>query len=98
MRSESLGQEVKSTVTQPSIRLAVVAGGLTLSLTAAAVASADPNEDLVVNTTCSYPQVVAALNAQDPQAAQQAQALPQAQQYSRYSGTAVRVASTYNNY
>ncbi|MGH3959441.1 hemophore-related protein [Mycobacterium sp.] len=53
-------------------RLAVAVGGLALSLTAAAgVASADPDLGPMVNTTCSYPQAVAALNAQNPQAAAQ---------------------------
>jgi hemophore-related protein len=48
-------------------RLAVAVGGLALSLSAGAgVASADPDLGPIVNTTCSYPQVMAALNAQDP--------------------------------
>jgi hemophore-related protein len=48
-------------------RLAVTVGGLALSLTAGAgVASADPDPG-GVNTTCTYPQIVAALNAQNPQ-------------------------------
>ncbi len=48
-------------------RLAVAIGGLALSLTAAAgVASADPDMGPIINTTCNYPQVMAALNAQDP--------------------------------
>jgi hemophore-related protein len=48
-------------------RLAVAVGGLALSLTAGAgVASADPDLSPMVNTTCSYQQVVAALKAQDP--------------------------------
>jgi hemophore-related protein len=39
-----------------------------LSVTAGAgVASADPDLGSAVNTTCTYPQFVAALNAQDPQ-------------------------------
>ena len=43
-------------------RLAVAVGGLALSLTAGAgVASADPDLGPIVNTTCSYPQVMAAL-------------------------------------
>ena len=51
-------------------RLAVAVGGLALSLTAGAgVASADPDLDPIVNTTCTYPQAVAALNAQNPAAA-----------------------------
>lgn len=55
---------------EPSpIRMAVVVGGLALSLTAGAgIASAGPNLDSAVNTTCSYPQVMAALTAQDPRA------------------------------
>ena len=58
-------------------RLAVAVGGLALSLTAGAgVASADPNLDPIVNTTCSYPQVMSALNAQDPAAAAQFSAYP----------------------
>ena len=49
----------------PLSRLAVAVGGLALSLTAGAgVASADPVLDPIVNTTCSFPQVMAALNAQ----------------------------------
>ena len=53
-----------------SSRLAVVVGGLALSLTAGAgIASAGPDLGPMINTTCSYPQVMAALNAQDPTAA-----------------------------
>ncbi|MGV0742788.1 hemophore-related protein [Mycolicibacterium sp. XJ870] len=49
-------------------RVAVGLGGLALSLTAGAgIAAAGPNLDSAINTTCSYPQLVAALNAQDPQ-------------------------------
>lgn len=48
-------------------RLAAAAGGLALSLTAATgVASADPNLSPVIDTTCTYPQAVSALNAQNP--------------------------------
>ena len=40
-------------------RLALAVGGLALSLTAGAgVASADPALDTIVNTTCSYTQVM----------------------------------------
>ena len=61
-------------------RLAVAVGGLALSLTAGAgVASADPDLGPIVNTTCSYPQVIAALNAQDPAAAAQFNSSPMAQ-------------------
>jgi len=67
-------------VTVSSIRLAVAVGALALSLTAGAgVASADPALDPIVNTTCSYPQVMSALNAQDPAAAAQFNASPVAQ-------------------
>jgi len=50
---------------------AVVAiGGLAVSLTAGAgIASADPDLSPLINTTCTYPQAVAALNAQAPDAA-----------------------------
>jgi hypothetical protein len=60
-------------VVNPSLsRLAVAVGGLALSLNAwAAVASADPDLDPIANTTCSYPQVMSALNAQDPATAAQ---------------------------
>ena len=48
-------------------RLAVAVGGLALSLTAGAgVASAAPDLGPAVDTTCSYPQLVSALNAQGP--------------------------------
>ena len=61
-------------------RLAVAVGSLALSLTAAAgVASADPALDPIVNTTCSYPQAVSALNAQDPEAAAAFNASPATQ-------------------
>jgi hemophore-related protein len=53
-------------------RLAVAVGGLTLSLTAGAgVASVD--------TTCTYNQAVAALNAQDPTIAALFNSSPEAQ-------------------
>jgi hemophore-related protein len=49
-------------------RVGLVVGGLASSLTAGAgVASADPDLGSAVNTTCTYPQIVAALNAQNPQ-------------------------------
>jgi len=55
-------------------------GCLALSLTAGAgVASADPGFDAVINTTCSYPQAVAALNAQSPAAAAEFNASPTTQ-------------------
>ncbi|MEQ0638198.1 hemophore-related protein, partial [Mycobacterium tuberculosis] len=51
-------------------------GAVAMSLTVGAgVASADP-VDAVINTTCNYGQVVAALNATDPGAAAQFNASP----------------------
>jgi hemophore-related protein len=61
-------------------RGAAAVGGLTLWLTISAeVASADPDLDPVINTTCSYSQVVSALNAQNPAAAAGLSASPSAQ-------------------
>ena len=63
-------------------RLAAAVCGLTLALTAGAgVASADP--DPIVNTTCNYGQVMAALNATDPGTAAQLNQSPVAQSYLR---------------
>jgi hemophore-related protein len=65
-------------------KLAVATGGLALSLTAGAgVASAAPDLGPAINTTCSYQQVVSALNAQDPAAAAQFNESPLAQSYLR---------------
>jgi hemophore-related protein len=61
-------------------RLGVAVSGLALSLSVGAgVAAADPDLGPIVNTTCSYPQMMAALNAQDPAAAAQFNASPLAQ-------------------
>ncbi len=52
-------------------RLAVAVGGLALSVTAAAgVASAQPYVDTMVNSPCTYDQAIAAVNAENPMAAQ----------------------------
>lgn len=53
------------------MKAAVAAGGLVaatvVGLTAGTgVANAEPNLDSAVNTTCTYPQFVSALNAQSP--------------------------------
>ena len=65
-------------------RLAVAVGGLALSLTAGAgVASAGPDLGPVVNTTCNYSQVTAALDAQDPSAAAEFNDSPEAQSWLR---------------
>jgi hemophore-related protein len=62
------------------IRPAVAVAGLALSVTfGAGVASADPDLGPIINTTCSYPQVIAALNAQNPAAAAQFNSSPMAQ-------------------
>lgn len=51
-------------------KLVVVLGGLGLSLTAGAgIASATPDLGPAVNTNCTYPQLMSALNAADPAAA-----------------------------
>lgn len=69
-------------------RLAAAVGGLAVALTAAtglAVADpvidpvSNPDADVVINSTCTYPQVMAALTALDPAAAAQLNAVPPAQ-------------------
>ena len=63
-----------------STRLVVAFSGLALSLTTGVgVASAQPDMGPLINTTCSYPQVVAALNEQSPDLANQFYAEPMAQ-------------------
>ena len=62
-------------------KLAAAVGGAAFALTAGSgIASADPL-DPVVNTTCNYGQVMAALNATDPAAAAQLTASPAAVSY-----------------
>jgi hemophore-related protein len=66
----------------PLTGLAAAVVGLALSSTVVAgVASADPDLGPLVNTTCSYPQVMAALNAQNPAAAAEFNSSPVAQAY-----------------
>ncbi len=61
-------------------KLAVAVGGVAVALTAASgVASADP----IIDTTCNYGQVMAALNATDPATAAQLNQSPMAQNYLR---------------
>jgi hemophore-related protein len=63
-----------------STKVPVAVGGLALSLiVGAGVAAADPDLGPIVNTTCNYSQVIAALNAQDPAAAAQFNGSPFAQ-------------------
>lgn len=48
-------------------KVVVTAAGLALALSAGAgIASAQPDVAAVVNTTCTYPQVISALNAHSP--------------------------------
>jgi hemophore-related protein len=67
-------------VTLSLTRLVVAVGGAALALSAGAgLASAQP-DDPAVNTTCTYPQVIAALNAlPDPAPAAQFNSSPMAQ-------------------
>ncbi len=58
-------------------RLTVIAGGLALSLSAGiGIASAQPNFEPMVNTTCTYDQAMAAIHAENPMAAQYLDASP----------------------
>ena len=53
-------------------RLVVGCSGLMLALIAGTgIASAEPDVNAIANSTCTYPQVVAAMNAQNPAAANQ---------------------------
>ncbi|HYO02537.1 MAG TPA: hemophore-related protein [Mycobacterium sp.] len=51
-------------------KVAAGLGGLAMALMAGSgLASAAPSDAVIVNSTCTYPQVIAALNAEDPVAA-----------------------------
>jgi hemophore-related protein len=64
-------------------KLACIAGGVAIALTAGSgIASAD-DMDAILNSTCSYEQVMAALNALDPNAAAQLNSSDIAQNYLR---------------
>ena len=66
----------------PLTGLAAAVAGLALSLTLGpGAASADPDMGPIVNTTCNYSQVMAALNAQNPAAAAKFNSSPIAQSY-----------------
>lgn len=57
--------------------MVVAAAGLALSLSAGAgIASAQPDASAVINSTCTYPQVMAALNDQNPGVAAELNANP----------------------
>jgi hemophore-related protein len=58
-------------------KLAVAIAGLALSLSAGAgIASATPDASAIINSTCTYPQVAAALNDQSPETANELNANP----------------------
>ena len=59
-------------------KLGAAVGGVALSLAAQGLAAADP-ADAAVNTTCSYTQVVSAIHAQSPEAGEELDATPIAQ-------------------
>ena len=71
-------------IKSPLPGLAAAVAGLALSLTVGSgAASADPDMGPVINTTCNYSQVVAALNAENPAAAAEFNSSPIAQGYLR---------------
>src|SRR5438445_5694299 len=64
-------------------KFAAAVGGVAFALTAGSgIASADPL-DPIIDTTCNYGQVMAALNATDPATAAQLNSSPVAQNYLR---------------
>lgn len=72
-------EAAEGTHMRTTTKLAFASGGLALLLsTGAGVAAAQPVEEAIVQSNCTYPQVTAALQAQDPVLAQQLQATPAA--------------------
>ncbi len=63
---------------RPHTKVLVAAGGLALSLTAGAGLASAQDLSAIINTTCTYPQVLGALNAQDPAAAVELTSSPMA--------------------
>jgi hemophore-related protein len=59
-------------------KVLIASGGLVLSLTAGAGMASAQDLGAIINTTCSYPQVLGALNAQDPAAASELTSSPMA--------------------
>lgn len=59
-------------------KVLIASGGLVLSLTAGAGIASAQDIGAIINTTCSYPQVIGALTAQDPAAAGQFTSSPMA--------------------
>jgi hemophore-related protein len=65
-------------------RVAAGFGGLALSMTAGAgLAAADPELGPIVNTTCTYRQVMGAMKAESPQAAAEFNSSPEADSWLR---------------
>ena len=56
---------------RPSKIKLVAIGGLLSWVATSGIASADPDPSPIVNSTCTYPQVMAALRAQSPAVADQ---------------------------
>jgi hemophore-related protein len=62
-----------------TMKLVVAFSGLAMALTTGAgIASAQPDTSVIVNSTCTYPQVMAALNDQSPDLANQLSKTPAA--------------------
>jgi hemophore-related protein len=60
-----------------TLKLVAASSCLALSLSAGAgIAAASPDTSAIVNSTCSYPQVVAALNDQSPDVANELSTSP----------------------
>lgn len=59
-------------------KVLIASGGLVVSLTAGAGLASAQDLSAIINTTCTYPQVLGALNAQDPAAAAELTSSPMA--------------------
>ncbi|WP_099039929.1 hemophore-related protein [Mycobacterium neglectum] len=59
-------------------KVLIASGGLVVSLTAGAGLASAQDLSPIINTTCTYPQVLGALNAQDPAAAAELTSSPMA--------------------